>query len=361
MKHLSRWTLLFLICTLLAGCVSAPISPVPTPAVTPEQPAVAPTAVAAQGEVLQAHFIDVGQGDGILLRMGEQAWVIDAGTNAAAPRMVQYLQDQGVDKIDYVVGTHPHEDHIGGLDNVITTFNVQQVMMPKITHTTKTFEDVVDAISNKKLRITTPTVGDTYTLGQAQIQVLGPGEGPYTDLNDASVVLRVTYGQISLLLMGDAEKASEQRILQTGLPVAAQVLKAGHHGSSTSSSDAFLDAVSPQDAVLSLAADNTYGHPHREVVKALKDRGIRMLRTDELGDIVMFTDGSTVWWETSKGDPAPSASPAAQKQAYIGNRNSQVFHVDSCTSLPAKKNRISFDTRAQAVEQGFRACTLCNP
>lgn len=355
MKHLARILALILLAALLAGCA------VRLPALVTAQPAASAAAAPspAGGDVLQAHFIDVGQGDGILLRMGDSAWVIDAGPNDAGARVVQYLREQGISRIDTVVGTHPHEDHIGGLDQVIDAFEVAHVMMPKIAHTTKTFEDVVDAIQRKNLRVSAPGVGDTYALGQAQIQVLGPGEGPYADLNDASIVLRVTYGQVSLLLTGDAEKAAEQRVLDTGLPVQSQVLKAGHHGSATSSTGAFLDAVSPQAAVLSLGAGNVYGHPHREVVQALDSRGIQILRTDELGDIVMVTDGAGIRWHTGDGQDVPA--PEAGMIRYIGNRNSQVFHRESCASLPAEKNRVWMDTRALAVEQGYRPCPICKP
>lgn len=357
MKKTCRMILFVLLVALLAGCATVPgiqlvdASGVQSPASTPAPP--------MQDDILEAHFIDVGQGDSILLRINQDAWLIDAGPNSQGTRVVQYLQDQGIDSLTMAVGTHPHEDHIGGLDEVIRTFDIAHVMMPPISHTTKTFEDVVNAIETKKLNITAPTVGDTYELGPATVRVLGPGTPPYTDMNDASIALHISYGQVGILLTGDAEKAAEQRMLDSGYPVAAQVFKAGHHGSSTSNTDALLDAVSPQTVVISLAADNSYGHPHREVVQALQNRGIQSLRTDELGDIVMTTDGTQIHWSSTKGEA--SDAPMAQAQQFIGNLNSQVFHLPQCSSLPAEKNRVWFDARNQAIDAGYRACPRCNP
>ena len=205
---------------------------------------------------LSVHFIDVGQADCALLSTKGHYMVIDGGNNGDADTILSYLEGQGVEKLDAVVGTHPHEDHIGSLDAIINHFDVDAVYMPKIMHTSKTFEDVLDAVANKGLKIKSPSPGDTIDFNGLEIEVLGP-QREYKDFNNNSIVLKVNAGETAFLFTGDAEETAEKDILQAGYDLQADVLKVGHHGSSTSSSQAFLQAVKPKYAVISVGVGNS--------------------------------------------------------------------------------------------------------
>lgn len=244
---------------------------------------------------LEVHFIDVGQGDSILVKSGEEFMLIDGGKNSAADTVVEYLKSQNVNKIKYVIGTHPHEDHIGGLDDVIDTFDIEKVIMPNITHNTKTFEDVLDSIMNKGLGITQAKSGDRYDLGDAEMTILAPNKEKYKDLNDYSVVVRLKYGNTSFMFTGDAEKISEDEMIEVyGSSLKSDVLKLGHHGSTTSTTKRFLELVDPQVAVITVGKDNTYGHPHREILERVENEEIKIYRTDLDGTIVANSDGNTI-------------------------------------------------------------------
>ncbi|KXG76317.1 ComEC/Rec2 family competence protein [Thermotalea metallivorans] len=254
-------------------------------------------------EVLEVHFIDVGQGDAILIKTPKgEAVLIDAGGNDDEERVVKYLQDQGVSSLQAVIGTHPHEDHIGGLDRVIRQLEVEKIYMPKVVHPTKTFEDVLDAVEQKGLKITPVFGGKSLMLEGVQGVFLGPLSEEYEELNNYSAVLRLQYGDAVFLFTGDAEALSEEEMLTSHSPalLKAHVLKIGHHGSSSSTSDGFLEAVSPAYGVILCGRGNSYGHPHRETLKKLTDRGIEILRTDRHGTIVMESDGQKI--EVFKGE-----------------------------------------------------------
>lgn len=214
--------------------------------------------------------------------------------------VVNYIKSQGISKLDYVIGTHPHEDHIGGLDAVINSFDIGKIFMPKQLSTTKTFEDVLIAIKNKGLKVTSPKVGDTYGLGQAQWTILAPSQESYEEANNSSIVIRLVFGNNSFMLTGDAEELSEKEILENSIDFKSDVLKVGHHGSSSSTSDAFLEAVDPKYAVISVGEGNSYGHPHVETIDKLNIQNIEVLRTDGLGTIIFTSDGNELSYETMK-------------------------------------------------------------
>lgn len=247
--------------------------------------------IVLEGEdILQIHFFDVGQADSILLISNNETMLIDAGNNEDGELIVRNIKKLGIEKIDYVIGTHPHEDHIGGLDDVILNFEIGTIYMPKVQTNTKTFEDVLDAISSKNLSITTPNVGDKFMVGNAECEVMLAGTGTKEEqenLNLSSIVIRTTYKEQSYLFMGDSETQNEgsRSWEQTN------VLKVGHHGSSTSSSKEFLNQVLPQIAIISVGKDNSYGHPHNEVIDKLEKIGTLIYRTDEKGNILLESDG----------------------------------------------------------------------
>lgn len=244
---------------------------------------------------LEVHFIDVGHADAILIKNGEESMLIDGGDNSSGKLVVDYIKNQGIDSIKYVIGTHPHEDHIGGLDNVIDSFNIEKVIMPNANANTKTFEDVLNSISNKGLTITKPRPGDKYNLNGAEFIILAPNKDKYSNLNNYSVVVKLTHGNSSFVFTGDAETLSEKEILDNfGGILKADLLKLGHHGSNTSTSENFLEAVNPQIAIISLGRDNKYNHPDIEVVDRLREKNIDIYRTDEEGTIVAISDGESI-------------------------------------------------------------------
>lgn len=318
-RRFSVAILLLLILSLSLGCGIGPepIDPAPSvPEELPSSPGPDPEVdidlsqegepeEPASGEVLDqvpydkslaVHFIDVGQGDGALIQLptGETI-LIDGGDRHASARVTGYLADLGIEHIDYLVGTHPHADHIGGLIQVIREFSIGQIIMPKIGHNTKTYLELLETIQEKGLKITAAKAGLELDLGEGLAgRFVAPVKDDYSKLNDHSAVLRLTYGQISFLFTGDAEVASELDMLASGEELNSQVLKVGHHGSGTSTSQKFLTAVEPELAVISAGRDNSYGHPHQEIVERLEWNEIEILRTDLLGTIILITQGEKI-------------------------------------------------------------------
>lgn len=246
----------------------------------------------------ELHMIDVGQALSVLLRApdGECA-LIDAGNRGDEERICPYLKSLGLERLDYLIATHMHADHIGGMDEVVKEFSIGRVILPdtpeEITPTTKSYTDLLSAISDKGYRITLAKPGAKYPLGKAQLSILGPVQD-YEDLNNTSVVARVDYGAVSFLVTGDAEKTAEQDMLDSRRVQPANVLIAGHHGSSTASSAAFLSAVRPAYIGISCGEGNSYGHPHKEAIERMQKIGSTILRTDLYGTVIFYTDGQAL-------------------------------------------------------------------
>jgi len=242
--------------------------------------------------ILRVHFIDVGQGDAILVQTPSgQNMLIDAGDNQYGEYVVDYLQEQGVNSLAAVIGTHPHSDHVGGLDAVINSFPVKAVLMPDVTQNTKSFRDVLAAVENQGLKLTTAQAGVPIPLEGLDCGLLAPVRNDYEELNDYSVVVRLRYGQQTFLLMADAGWEPESQLLASGTDLRASVLKVGHHGSYASSSRPFLEAVGAHTGIIMLGQDNDYGYPHNAALRRLTQAGLQLYQTDINGTIVCTTDG----------------------------------------------------------------------
>lgn len=337
-------SLLLILALLLAGCALP-----------------ADTAAPVSGEGLTVSFIDVGQADCALLECGGEFMLIDGGNRDDGQLVVSYLEQQGVETLSAVVCTHAHEDHVGGLPSVLAVYPTQAVYAPTRTYASKVFDDFVYYTDQQGLEITIPAPGDTWTLGQASVTVLGPVKS-YAETNDTSIVLRVSYGETDFLFTGDMETTAENDMLDYWggrISWKADVLKVGHHGSNTSTGYRFLNEVAPDYAVISVGKDNSYGHPHEEPLSRLNQAGVTIFRTDELGTVIARSDGAAVslTWDNQSANPENAES--AEPVRFIGNVNSHIFHSPDCRNLPAEKNRTVFDTYEEAVEAGYTPCGSC--
>ncbi|MDD4238436.1 MAG: ComEC/Rec2 family competence protein [Desulfotomaculaceae bacterium] len=292
MKRLSVLLLIILLSLGLAGCGVT---------IAPEQSSGVLGQELSPGS-MRVHFLDVGQGDCMLVQFPNgQNMLVDAGKNDSAETIMDYLEANGIARLDYLVGTHPHEDHIGSLDKVIQEFPVGEILLPKVTASTRTFRDVLEAIADKGMQVTTAKAGVNILEEEGlSVKLLAPLGSSYEDLNNYSAVIKLTYREVSFLLEGDAEAESEKEMLNSGADVRADVLKVGHHGSNTSTSLSFLNMVKPKYAVISLGEGNVYHHPHPTILTKLKNAGAEILRTDERGTIVFTTDGKDIKVETIK-------------------------------------------------------------
>ena len=246
-------------------------------------------------DVVKVEYIDVGQADAILIENNKKYMLIDAGNNEDGDLLVNYFKDKNITDFEYVVGTHPHEDHIGGMDNIIKNFNIKNYYMPDCYTTTKTFEELLDALEEKNLSFETPDIDSEFLLGDALFKVLYTGTDK-RDLNNTSIVLRMTYKDVSFMFTGDATNVTEKKILAKDLQ--SDVLKVGHHGSQYSTSDEFLDKVNPKYAIISVGTGNVYDHPKDITLNKLK--GIEVHRTDKEGTIRVISDGKNIDIETFK-------------------------------------------------------------
>lgn len=248
---------------------------------------------------LQIYFMDVGQADCILIRNQNQNMLIDAGNNEDGQKLVNYFKSIGIEEFEYVIGTHPHEDHIGGFDNIINSFKIKNVLLPEAYTTTKTFSDVLTAIENKNLEITVPNIGDTIDFGGTNIEVMYVGNNE-SDLNDNSIVLKLTYGKYSYLFTGDTTSNCEKLMLNKDIKV--DVLKVAHHGSKSSSTKDFLKKVNPQYAIISVGKDNSYGHPSDSTINRIKKYTNNIYQTKDYGTIVTISDGENLTIQYLKTD-----------------------------------------------------------
>ena len=244
---------------------------------------------------LKIHYIDVGQGDSELIQVNGKNLLIDAGPNESRDKLMSYLNKQNIKKLDYVIATHPDEDHIGGMGNVLKKYSIDKFYTPKKIVNTKTFEYMIQQLKNKNMKIDTPTPGVQLDLGKnTTAEILAPNSKSYPDTNNYSVVLKLTYGNTKFLFTGDAEKTSEMEMIDKNYDLSADVLKVGHHGSSSSTSQQFLDKINPKIAVISCGKNNKYGHPHKKTINKLKKKNIQIYRTDVSGTIILTSNGTKI-------------------------------------------------------------------
>lgn len=246
-------------------------------------------------QAMEVHYIDVGQGDCTLVKCGSAAMLIDAGNNYKGTQVQLYLKKHGINKLDYVIATHPDGDHIGGLDVIVYKYDCGTVIMPDMAKDSNSYRDLISAINSKSYKVTFPEVGKEYSLGEASFTIISPVR-EYEDANNASVGILLKHGNNTFLFTGDAESLAEKDMASGRINIDCDVYKAGHHGSSSSSSTELLNAASPAYAVISCGRDNSYGHPHSSVLKELKYRGIKIFRTDEQGTIIATSDGAVIKW-----------------------------------------------------------------
>lgn len=339
-----------------------------------EKAAKAPDTSKPEG-MLEVHYIDVGQGDATLIKCGSHAMLIDGGNNNKGTTVQLYLKKQGVESLDYVIGTHPDADHIGGLDVIVYKYNCDTVIMPDYEKDTKTYQELVDVIHDKNMKITYPVVGEQYALGEAKFTIIAPNSNSYGgNANDYSVAILLEYGKNRFLFTGDAEEASEAEMLTNGIDISADVYKVAHHGSRSASTQEFLNAVHPKYAVISCGEGNSYGHPHAEVLNRLRSMGVEVFRTDEQGSIIASSDGENITWNCSATDSWQSgeqtesdrenADNVTEQTTYVLNTNTKKFHRETCGNVSQIKEE-NFQkvqmSREELEQSGYSPCKNCNP
>lgn len=256
----------------------------------------------ADGNQLTVSYIDVGQGDATLIRKGAFSMLIDAGKNEKGTTVVEYLKKAGIAKLTVLVGTHPDSDHIGGMDDVLEQIPVETVYLPAAEKETKTYHEVEEALAAADKEARMPEIGKEYLYdNNVLVRFLGP-QRDYKGANDNSLVVQLAYGRNRFLFMGDAEEQAEKDILNKNYDLECDVLKVGHHGSYTATSNDFLQVSNPTYAVISCGEGNSYGHPHAEVLAKLEDEDVQIYRTDTMGTVTAVSDGKQVQLSTEDAE-----------------------------------------------------------
>lgn len=360
----------------------------------------------AQTEV---HVLDVGQGLSVLVKSQGHSMLYDGGDRDKSSFVVSYLKQKGITSLDYMIASHYDSDHMGGLVGALNTTEVKQVFAPNYTTDTRVYNSLQNTIASKSIPKEQPSVGSSYTLGDATFQILSPSGSSYSDANDYSIAIRITDGDTSFLITGDAETKSEAEICGTGLSLDSDVYVMGHHGSGTSTSWELLQKAVPEYAVLSCGTGNSYGHPHVESMEKLQAMGIELLRTDKQGTIIASTDGTSISWNVSPcNDYTPgdkNDKPAQEQQAaasstgaantdntgtaaantdtahtassdtsasqsdsvgtgYILNTSTKKIHYPNCRSvaqMKEKNKKATTESKESLLSKGYTPCGNCKP
>lgn len=323
--------------------------------------------------LMRVHFINVGQADSTFIELGNgQTMLIDAGEPHNASTIIKYIKDLQYSDIDFVVATHPHEDHIGGMADVLNSFTIGKMYMPKQVHTITAFDNTLDAIENNGIELYTAKAGvNVLKSGIIEIDILAPFADSYSNINNASAVIRIRYGETVMLFTGDAEQEIEKLLLKSDID--ADVLKVGHHGAGSSSAPSFIKEVSPKVAVISSGGE--YGHPHSDTLTILNEVGADIYRTDEQGTIVVTADQNKKITVDKKASTVKENAPPVvvqppvekvQEEPPVSNKQSQVvyktrtgkkYHRAGCSYLKS----IIETTVSEAQAMGLGPCSRCNP
>lgn len=351
---------------------------------------------------LTVTFLDVGQGNAVLVEQDGEYMLIDGGDREYSSFVVSYLKEQGVDEFAYVIASHYDADHLNGIVGALNVFPCKLVLAPDYTADSRVYTSFLDVIEERDIELAYPAVGDTYTLGGAEFTVVCPDSYDALDANDNSVGVRLTYGETSFLICGDAGTGVEREMIESGIALDSDVYLASHHGSSGSSSLEFLQAVGPETVVISAGRDNSYGHPTAEVLENIQSVGAALYRTDLQGTLTAVSDGSTVTWNVAvctdyrdgetleaaggpkeaaagadvegtgktgekevESEPSDPAAGTVNGQAeYVMNRNTKKFHLPSCASVSdiSPENKAYFTgSREELIAAGYEPCKRCDP
>lgn len=363
-----------------------------SPSVTPGSEPGALT-MPPEGSTFSVHFIDVGQADAALVLCDGHAMLIDGGNSEDSNLIYSYLKKLSLTHLDYIVCTHAHEDHVGGLSGALNYATVGTAFAPVTSYDSKAFGNFVSYLAKQNVSITVPSAGDSFTLGCASVKILGPVKSS-DETNNTSIVLRIVYGDTSFLFTGDAEREEEQDILSTGYDMDSTVLKVGHHGSETSTSYVWLREIMPEYAVISVGKGNSYGHPTDAILSRLRDADVKTYRTDMQGDVICASDGKTVSFAVARNadadtlasvgpnsttsepsqpvvvtppEPTPTpevVNPIPIETSFILNTNTHKFHYPTCGSVKqmSEKNKQEYTgNREDMIAMGYVPCKKCRP
>ncbi len=320
----------------------------------------------------QMDMLDVGQGLCLLIRADGKTAVYDGGGRDRSSYVVRYLKNHEIDELDYMFVSHYDEDHIAGLVGILNTTKVDRVICPDYSTDTKIYQSFLRQRKENGAKVTHPSEGDEFQLGNAVIEVVGTGTEDEDNDNNNSIAIRISYGDFSAMITGDAEKEEETAIVQSNTDIESDLYVVGHHGSSSSTSTAFLRAVAPQYAWISAGTDNSYGHPTRTTLKLLKQEDVDIFRTDDQGEVTCYSDGTTCWFSENPSDDWQSGEEKRESEGqssqavttYILNTNTKKFHDPDCGSVRrmSEKNKETFTgTREQIISEGYDPCGNCHP
>lgn len=329
------------------------------------------------GKLLRVHFLNVGQADSTFIEFGSKTMLVDGGETKSSNDIIKYIEALGYSKIDYVIATHPHADHIGGLPKIIDYFDIGEIFMPNVMHTTKTFENLLYSIQSKGKGLSTPSPGDTLKIDDSNIVFLSPQNKEYDNLNNYSIAFRIDHGRRSFILTGDAEKEPETEMINSGINLKTDVLKLGHHGSDTSSTEGFIKATNPSYSVISIGEGNKYGHPNQTIIDRLIRHNSKILMTYKEGTIIFETDGEELRYKSipglltdgknnynREGNNHNKAEKTIEEKieknsdlVYITKTGSK-YHKAGCRHLSNSAYESNLDN---VLNSGYEPCKVCNP